>query len=405
MSVTLHSSLVFPCGVQIPNRLAKAAMSEQLSDYHNSPTNELVRLYQRWADGGIGLSITGNVMVDRRALGEPCNVVVEDERNLDKLSEWAKAGKSRGGKIIMQINHPGRQSPTFVSSQPVAPSAVAVQVGVGMFAMPRPLTEVEILDIIERFGRAAKVAVKAGFDGVQIHSAHGYLSNQFLSPLTNLRTDDWGGTPEKRRRFLLEVVRSTRKAIGKKAILAVKLNSADFQKGGFSEEDSMAVVKELEKEQIDLLEVSGGTYEASAMIGDGHKESTKKREAYFLEYAEKVRKEVKTPLMLTGGFRTTEAMKEALNSNTVDLIGMARPLAVEPDLPARILASNANAQPSVRHKVGIKMFDGFVELIWHTQQLHRMGAGKEPDPNRSSWLTLLSGLWHDGISSFRLKRG
>lgn len=405
MVATLQDSLTLPCGVKIPNRLAKAAMSEQLSDYHNSPTNELIRLYQRWADGGLGLSITGNVMVDYRALGEPCNVVVEDERNLNKLSEWAKAGQSRGGKIIMQINHPGRQSPTFVSSQPVAPSAIAVNVGVGMFAMPRALTEKEILEIIERFGKTAKIAVKAGFDGVQIHSAHGYLSNQFLSPLTNLRNDDWGGTAEKRRRFLLEVVKSTRKAIGKKAILSVKLNSADFQKGGFSEEESMAVVKELEKEQIDLLEVSGGTYEASAMIGDGQKDSTKKREAYFLEYAEKVRKEFHLPLMLTGGFRTAEAMKSALADGIVDLIGLARPLAVEPDLPARILASNANARPAARHRVGIKMFDGFIELIWHTQQLHRMGAGKDPDPNRSAWLTLLSGLWHDGISSFRLKRG
>ncbi|KAF0250523.1 MAG: NADH:flavin oxidoreductase [bacterium] len=405
MIITLQDNLILPCGVKLPNRLAKAAMSEQLSDYHNRPTTELVRLYQRWADGGIGLNITGNVMVDRKALGEPCNVVVEDERDLDKLSEWAKAGKSRGGKFIMQINHPGRQSPTFVSSEPVAPSAIAVNVGVGMFAKPRALTEKEILEIIERFGQTAKVAVKAGFDGVQIHSAHGYLSNQFLSPLTNLRTDNWGGSPENRRRFLLEVVRSARRAMGKKAILSVKLNSADFQKGGFSQEESMAVVQELEKEQIDLLEISGGTYEASAMIGDGQKESTKKREAYFLEYAEKVRKQVKIPLMLTGGFRTAEAMKSALADGTVDLIGLARPLAVEPDLPSRILASNANARPATRHRVGIKMFDGFVELIWHTQQLHRMGAGKDPDPNRSAWLTLLSGLLHDGISSFRLKRG
>lgn len=405
MITTLHDNLILPCGVKLPNRLAKAAMSEQLSDYHNRPTTELVRLYQRWADGGVGLNITGNVMVDRRALGEPCNVVVEDERDLDKLSEWAKAGKSRGGKFIMQINHPGRQSPTFVSSEPVAPSAIAVNVGVGMFARPRALTEKEILEIIERFGQTAKVALKAGFDGVQIHSAHGYLSNQFLSPLTNLRTDDWGGSAENRRRFLLEVVRSARKAMGKKAILSVKLNSADFQKGGFSQEESMAVVQELEKEQIDLLEISGGTYEASAMIGDGQKESTKKREAYFLEYAEKVRKQVKIPLMLTGGFRTAEAMKSALADGTVDLIGLARPLAVEPDLPARILASNADAQPAARHGVGIKMFDGFVELMWYAQQLHRMGAGKDPDPNRSAWLTLLSGLWHDGISSFRLKRG
>lgn len=404
MSITLHDSLALPCGVKIPNRLAKAAMSEQLGDYYNSPTSELVRLYKRWAEGGLGLSITGNVMVDRWALGEPCNVVVEDERDLAKLSEWAVAGKSQGGKIIMQINHPGRQSPTFVSSQPVAPSAVGVNIG-GMFAVPRALKDSEILEIIERFGKTAQIAVKAGFDGVQIHSAHGYLISQFLSPRANLREDDWGGTPEKRRRFLLEIVKTVRKAIGNQVILSVKLNSADFQKGGFSQEDSMAVVQELEKEKIDLLEISGGTYEASAMMGDGQKESTRKREAYFLEYAEMVRKQIKLPLMLTGGFRTAEAMKAALASGTVDLIGLARPLAVEPDLPARILASNANARPSKPHHVGIKMFDGFVELIWHTQQLHRMGAGKNPDPNRSAWLTLISGLLHDGISSFRLKRG
>jgi 2,4-dienoyl-CoA reductase-like NADH-dependent reductase (Old Yellow Enzyme family) len=404
MTITLHDKLVLPCGTSIPNRLGKSAMSEQLSDYYNSPTPELIRLYQRWADGGAGLLITGNVMVDRRALGEPCNVVVEDERDLAKLSEWAKVGKSRGGEIIMQINHPGRQSPTFVSSQPVAPSAVPVKVGVGMFAMPRALTEKEILEIIERFTKTAQIAVKAGFSGVQIHSAHGYLISQFLSPLTNLRNDNWGGNAENRRRFLLEIVKNVRKAIGKRPILSVKLNSADFQRGGFSNEESMEVVKMLEQEGIDLLEISGGTYEVAAMMGDKQKESTKKREAYFLDYAQQVRKLVKTPLMLTGGFRSASAMKEALEEGAIDLIGIARPLAVEPDLPARILASNANALPAVQHKVGIEMFDGFVELMWHTQQLHRMGNGYEPDPKRGAWQTLLQGLWENGWNSFRLKR-
>lgn len=405
MTITLHNQLTLPCGITIPNRLAKSAMSEQLSDYHNAPTQEIIRLYQRWADGGAGLLITGNVMVDRRALGEPCNVVVEDERDLVKLSEWAKVGKSRGGQILMQINHPGRQSPTFVSSQPVAPSAVPVNVGVGMFAMPRALTEIEILEIIERFTKTAQIAVKAGFSGVQIHAAHGYLISQFLSPLTNIRSDHWGGTPENRRRFLLEIVKSIRKAIGKKIILSVKLNSADFQRGGFSNEESMEVVKMLEQEGIDLLEISGGTYEAAAMIGDKQKDSTKKREAYFLEYAQQVRNLVKTPLMLTGGFRSATAMKEALEEGAIDLIGLARPLAIEPDLPARILASNANALPAVQHKVGIKMFDSFVELMWHTQQLHLIGKGQDPDPNRGAWQTLLQGLWENGWNSFRLKRG
>jgi 2,4-dienoyl-CoA reductase-like NADH-dependent reductase (Old Yellow Enzyme family) len=404
MTAKLNDKLNLACGMTLPNRLVKSAMSEQLGDYSNNVTAELVRLYQRWADGGLGLSITGNVMVDRRALGEPCNVVVEDERDLAKLSEWAKAGNSKGGHIIMQINHPGRQSPTFVSSQPVAPSAVPVNVGKGMFAVPRALTEEEILDIIKRFANTAQIAVKAGFSGVQIHAAHGYLISQFLSPLTNLRTDDWGGTAEKRRRFILEVTKAVRKAIGKDKILGVKLNSADFQKGGFTNEESMAVVQELEKEAIDFLEISGGTYEASAMIGDGQKESTKKREAYFLDYAQQVRKLVKLPILLTGGFRTAKAMQEALAEGCVDLIGLARPLAVEPDLPARILASNADARPAERHRVGIAMFDGFVELMWHTHQLHRMGAGKDPDLKRGAWPTLLGGLWENVWNSFRLKR-
>ncbi|MBK7993775.1 MAG: NADH oxidase [Blastocatellia bacterium] len=404
MTIKLSDKLTFACGIALPNRLVKSAMSEQLGDYSNKPTTELVRLYQRWADGGLGLSITGNVMIDRRALGEPCNVVVESEEDLAKLSEWAKVGKSKGGHIIMQINHPGRQSPTFVSSQPVAPSPVPVNVGRGMFAIPRALTEEEILNLIKRFANTARIAVKAGFSGVQIHAAHGYLISQFLSPLTNLRIDDWGGSAENRRRFILEVTREVRKAIGKDKILGVKLNSADFQKGGFTNEESMTVVQELEKEAIDFLEISGGTYEASAMIGDGQKESSKKREAYFLDYAQKVRKLVKLPLLLTGGFRTAKAMQEALAEGCVDLIGLARPLAVEPDLPSRILASNADARPAERHRVGIAMFDGFVELMWHTHQLHRMGAGKDPDLKRGAWPTLLAGLWENVWNSFRLKR-
>src|SRR5687767_6021497 len=196
MTSILGKSLRLPCGAALPNRFAKSAMSEQLGDRHNGPTEELVRLYERWAIGGTGLLITGNVMIDRRALGEPRNVVVEDERHLDMLKRWAQADTKHGAEMWMQINHPGRQSPRFLSPEPVAPSAVAVKMG-GMFAMPRPLTGSEITEIIERYGRTAAIAKKAGFTGVQIHGAHGYLVSQFLSPLSNQRNDEWGGTPEK----------------------------------------------------------------------------------------------------------------------------------------------------------------------------------------------------------------
>jgi 2,4-dienoyl-CoA reductase-like NADH-dependent reductase (Old Yellow Enzyme family) len=406
MKTILSKNLRLASGAVIPNRLAKSAMSEQLGDRKNGPTEELVRLYSRWAVGGAGLLITGNVMIDRSALGEPRNVAVEDERDLAMLGRWASAGKSKGAQIWMQINHPGRQSPRNLSSEPVAPSAVPVRVGGGLFAPPRALKEAEIERIIEGFAATAAIAKKAGFTGVQIHGAHGYLVNQFLSPLTNLRTDKWGGTPTKRRRFVLQLVEAVREVVGTDFPVGIKLNSADFQRGGFTEEESMDVVRALGEQGIDLLEISGGTYESAAMIGEAkqQKESTRQREAYFLAYAQKVREVMQVPLMLTGGFRTAGAMESAVAEGAIDLAGLARPLALEPDLPARILAGEAVKSKTEMHRIGIKAFDGFVELMWHTQQLHLMGAGREPDPGRSPWCTLALALLENGWDSFRLKR-
>lgn len=406
MTVGLNSSLKLPCGITLPNRIAKAAMSEQLGDRENQPTEALVRLYARWAQGEAGLIITGNVMVDARALGEPCNVVIQDERSIDLIKRWAEKGKNSRSKIIMQINHPGRQSPRFLSAQPVAPSAVGVTTPPGAFGVPRALTESEIYEIIERFAKTADIAVKAGFDGVQIHGAHGYLVSQFLSPRVNQRNDQWGGSLENRQRFLLEIVRATRKKIGAKAILSVKLNSADFQRGGFSQEESMQVVQRLAEEQIDLLEISGGSYESAAMIGNTKEQraSTKAREAYFLDYAEKVRQKVSIPLMLTGGLRTRKTMEQVLADQSIDIIGLARPMAVNPDLPKQLIEGKIEKYESDFHGIGIASLDSFIELMWHTHQLHKMGAGREPNPSRSPWVTLATAMIENGWNSFRLKR-
>ncbi len=263
---SLRDPLTLPCGLVLPNRIMKSALSEGLGDKHNAPDERLERLYTSWSRGGYGLIVTGNVMVDRTQLGEPGNVVIEDERNLDALSRWAKTTKDAGVPILVQINHPGRQSnPLALGHTPVAPSPVALNFPGA--TKPRELTSAEIEDIIERFATTAAVCETAGFDGVQIHGAHGYLVAQFLSPLSNQRDDEWGGGPERRMRFVLEVVRRIRARVSPGFAVGIKLNSADFQRGGFTEDESRSVVAALAHEGIDLIEVSGGSYEQPAMMG------------------------------------------------------------------------------------------------------------------------------------------
>jgi 2,4-dienoyl-CoA reductase-like NADH-dependent reductase (Old Yellow Enzyme family) len=342
-------------------------------------------------------------MVDSRSLGEPRNVVVEDERHIDGLRRWAQAARHDDTTAIVQVNHPGRQTPTGLSERVVAPSAIPIAYR-GAFPKPRALTDAEIVELVERFATTAKTVVDAGFDGVQLHGAHGYLISQFLSPRANKRTDRWGGDAEGRRRFLLEIAVAVRAAIGADKILAVKLNSADFQRGGFSEDESLEVVQLLSSEGIDLLEISGGTYEAPAMTGT-MPATTRDREAYFLEFAERVREVASLPLMVTGGFRTGAAMDEAIASGAIDLAGLARPLALEPELPHALLADPAGARAALkRQSVGIRKLDGAADLWWTQHQIHRLGAGKNPDPNYGPRRAALRALASDGLNSLRRRR-
>jgi 2,4-dienoyl-CoA reductase-like NADH-dependent reductase (Old Yellow Enzyme family) len=399
----LAAELPLRSGAVLKNRIAKAAMSEQLGDLTGAPTADLERAYARWAAGGTGLLITGNVMIDRRSLGEPRNVVVEDERDLPALRRWAAAAKADGTTAIVQINHPGRQTPTGLSSRVVAPSAVPVAYR-GAFPKPRALEHDEILELVERFAETARVVCEAGFDGVQLHGAHGYLISQFLSPRVNQRDDAWGGDAERRRRFLLEVVRAVRAAIGPERILAVKLNSADFQRGGFSEEESLEVIRLLDAEGVDLLEISGGTYEAPAMSGT-QAASTVAREAYFLEFAERVRAVATLPLMVTGGFRSGTAMNEAHAAGATDVVGLARPLALEPELPAELLRAPAATRAAFQlHTIGIKKLDAAADLWWTQHQIGRLGAGQDPDPRYGARRAVLDALLRDGLNSLRRRR-
>lgn len=389
-----------PCGVTLPNRIVKAAMTEQLSDPHNAPTEDLVRLYERWGRGGTGVLLTGNVMVDRRALEGPRNVALEDDRDLPMLRRWAEAAQAHGAQLWMQISHPGKQTPKGVSSEVVAPSAIPVKGAFGLLmAHPREITPPEIEAIIQRFANTAALAKAAGFAGVQVHAAHGYLQSQFLSPRANQRTDDWGGTPEKRRRLLLQTLRATRRAVGPAFPIALKLNSADFQRGGYAEDEACGVIAALAGEGVDLIEISGGNYENPVLITTGEviakqRDSTLRREAFFLEFAMKARGVTKIPLLLTGGLRTATTMARIIEEGHVDCVGLARPLALDPDWSAKLLRGEPAPAPNALRPTGIRTVDNLLQSLWHQDQMRRMARGLEPDPHLARFPSLAKGMYN-----------
>ncbi|WP_293625520.1 NADH:flavin oxidoreductase/NADH oxidase family protein [Salinisphaera sp.] len=396
----LREPLVLPCGQSLPNCIAKAAMTEGLADARMNPTSELATLYRRWSHGGAGLLITGNVQIDRWDLERPGNVVIDGDADREALARWAAAAREGGSRVWMQLSHAGRQAPLYCTPRPVAPSPVGLKL-LGAYRTPRALTEQGIASVIERFVNAATVAREAGFDGVQIHSAHGYLLSEFLSPVTNRRRDAYGGSLENRARLLLAVVRAVREAVGKDFAIGVKLNSADFQKGGFSNDECIQVVRWLGDCDIDLLEISGGSYEQPRLLGHSGDESqaeaprasTRRREAYFLEYAALIREVATMPLMVTGGFRSRDAMLEALDSGDTDIIGLGRPLCVDPNFVARLFdgttveATDPGADLAYGQGIfgprssmsALRFLNIFSQMGWYYMQLMRLGRGLEPD--------------------------
>ncbi len=386
-------------------------MTEGLADDHDRATGRHATLYRCWARGGTGTLVSGNVMIDRRFLERPGNVVIDGNGGRAALRHWAAAGTSAGNQFWMQISHPGRQCGRLVSRRPLAPSEVGLDL-LGLFARPAAMTAADIEDALDRFARVAGIAREAGFTGVQLHAAHGYLISEFLSPLINRRSDAWGGDLAARARFLLEAVARTRRAVGADFPLAVKLNSADFQKGGFGFSDSIKVVQWLEAAGVDLVEISGGSYEQPAMfaiegrtqdVDEPLRESTRRREAFFLDFAERLRRKVKLPLAVTGGFRTRAAMNDALRRKALDVIGMARPLVVEPDLSGRLLKDlSAGAVPHEdRLRIGrgrfgpnsslflSKVLNTLGTMAWYYRQIIKLSEGHAPDPDMRVPIALL----------------
>jgi 2,4-dienoyl-CoA reductase-like NADH-dependent reductase (Old Yellow Enzyme family) len=389
----ISSSFTLPNGSVLKNRITKSAMSENFGTRYHAPSKGLINAYKVWAKGNPGLLITGNVMIDSMALGEARNVVVEDYKDFELLKEWARTVKGTGVHLWPQINHPGRQALAAINRETVGPSAISLNIGraAKMFQLPTALSEKAIWKIIKRFGNTARIMKEAGFTGCQIHGAHGYLVSQFLSPNSNIRTDQWGGSLNNRARFVLEIYREIRRQVGSDYPIGIKINSADFQRGGFSEEESMQVISLLGNEGIDLIEISGGTYERPAMMKGDRKRSTVSREAYFLDYIDKARKLIKTPLLLTGGFRSVSVMEKALEDGNLDVVGLARPFCLYPNLVNQIFDGSVKIFETPIPKIGIKFLDklGGVELPWYELQIQRIGKGKSPKIN----LLAIFALW------------
>jgi 2,4-dienoyl-CoA reductase-like NADH-dependent reductase (Old Yellow Enzyme family) len=379
MSTGLFSPLVLGSGTTLRNRIAKAAMEEGMAGGAQLPDERLISLYRRWGEGGAGLLITGNVMVHAEALTGPGGVVLDDRAPLEPFAHWAHAGKAGGAALWMQISHPGRQVQARMPGVAWAPSAVAVELGrqSKRFGRPVGMTEEQIHETTKRFATAAALAERAGFDGVEVHAAHGYLLSQFLSPLVNKRGDRWGGPLENRARFLLDVIRSIRTVVSSSFAVAVKLNSADFQRGGFDADDAARVIAMLAPLGVDLVELSGGSYESPAMSGRPADARTVAPEAYFLELAATLAETSPLPLMLTGGISRRETAEAVLESG-VAMVGMGTAIAVTPDLPNRWRAGREATHRLKPINWSDRTLASAASMSLVRHQMRRITRGKDP---------------------------
>ena len=411
----LFQPLTFPNGKTVPNRLCKAAMEENLSDEGQIPGDRLHQLYRSWVEGGAGLILTGNVMVAPDALTGPGGVVLQESTDIEPFKRWAEAGKSEDGQFWMQINHPGRQVYAAMGETALSPSDKTMEMGnfSKMFAQPRAMTEEEIEVLIQRFTATSKQAELAGFTGVQVHAAHGYLISQFLSPLTNLRSDQWGGDINNRARVLVEIVKRIRLSVKPGFCVSVKLNSADFQKDGFELHDAKVVIQLLNELGVDLVELSGGSYESPAMQGrvteeDAKKpETTLRREAYFVDFARDIASVAKMPIMVTGGILRRVIAEQALEKDSagfgVDMLGIAQAMAFRPDLPNQWRDHELEIKlPQVNWKN--KTLAALAVMAVTKVQLKRLAQGKSPKSNVSPFFSLIGDQIETNKRTQRYKR-
>ena len=396
----LFTPITLPNGTTIKNRFFKSAMSEGMGTKNFQPKKNIATLYKRWAEGGTGLIITGNIMVDPKGTAEPGNIVFDKNSNMEILKNWAKQGQQHGAKVMVQLNHPGKQVPKTIAKETVAPSAVPLGNGLNkLFSTPRVLTTSEVEELVQKFVTSAKVAKEAGFSGVQIHAAHGYLISQFLSPHDNRRTDKYGGSLENRMRFLKEIYLGMREELGKDFTIGIKINSTDFKEDGLTEEDSLKTIIELANLGLDFVEISGGTYERPAMMGATSKSTN---QVFFAEYSKKLKQKIEIPVVVTGGIRSINAMNTLLNDNTTDFIGIARPLTIDPNIPNKIKQGTYTIIETTRVSTGVKkldkIFGSLLGIVYYQVLMQNIAKGKEPKATKNAWPSLIQAVYNQGLA-------
>lgn len=328
-------------GIELKNRLVRSATYEKRADIDGFVTDALIEFYKDLAEGGVGLIITGNALVHTSGRSVPQMICIHNDHYIDKLRLLTDAVHRHEGKIAIQLVHGGRQCfPVLLGGQqPIAPSEVYDP---STKVTPREMTNEEIWETIDAFGDAARRAMYAGFDGIQIHGAHGYLISEFLSPHTNRREDYWGGDEERRFHFLEETYKAMRKEVGDNYPILIKMNGDDFVENGLKPEESLKIAKRLEELGIDAIEVSGGMYESGTKTAQLNILKTE-QEAYFINSSRLFKQELHIPVILVGGIRSRSVAKDALKKGDADLVSISRPLIREPDLPNKFMAGKDKA--------------------------------------------------------------
>lgn len=347
----------------LKNRFVRSATAECLATEDCRITDRYLRAYTQLARGGVGLIITGNYYVHALGRALPRIIVMDKDEIIGDLEKLTRMVHEHDTKIVAQLNHGGRQcDPEVIATVPLAPSAVRDKLN---WVKPREMSHAEIEETIEAFGEAARRAKEAGFDGVQIHGAHGYLVTQFLSAYTNRRNDEWGGAFENRMRFLVEVYQSMRSAVGPEYPILIKINAEDFVDGGMTPEEGIIVCKKLDELGIDAIEVSGGILEQGLVYVKGDiprdlamrnrnlierlalrlkekslQEIARFEEGYFLPQASAVKRNVNVPVIAVGGIRRRATMEHALKSGHADFISMCRPFIRQPNLVKQMEKGN-----------------------------------------------------------------
>lgn len=317
--------------LEVENRLVRSATAERMADHEGRPRPQLYKLYEELAQGGVGLIITGHMYVHPAGKAHPEMTGIYKDNLIPDLEWLAETIHEHGGKAVVQINHGGRQCSQEAVAEPIAPSAVHEHQPKDTY-LAREMTVAEIEELIRAFAQAAWRVKAAGFDGVQIHSAHGYLISQFNSPFTNRRTDEWGGSLENRTRFLREVCRAVRDQVGKDFPMMIKFGLMDGVEGGLTLEEGLQIIGMMEEMGLDAVEISGG-------IGSATVNSVKKginrpdKEAYFRDWVREARKYTDLPLMTVGGYRSRQVMDDVLEEGIADYISLCRPLINDPALP------------------------------------------------------------------------